>query len=424
MIGFHYRDGELYADDVPARAIAEAHGTPVYVYSAGALRAHYDALAEAFGELSPLLCYSVKANGNLAVLRTLRERGSGFDVVSGGELFRALRAGASPDTIVFAGVGKTDEEIRAALEAGILCFNAESEPELERLAAVALELGTVARVCLRVNPEVDPRTHAHIATGKKGTKFGLDPDAAREAAALAGRLDGVALVGLHAHIGSQIRDPEPFVHALDRVMAFWDELAASGHALELLNLGGGFGIAYGPGEPLDVKALAEAYAQRLRGRPLRLLFEPGRFIAANAGALLTRVTYVKHARHKRFVIVDTGMHHLIRPALYQAHHHIWPVRAAADLGQPGAPACPGEADIVGPICETADTLAAGRPFPEVARGDLLACFGAGAYGAVMATTYNAHPLPPEVLTDGAGVRLVRRRQTYEDLVALEESPEA
>ncbi|RME73222.1 MAG: diaminopimelate decarboxylase [Planctomycetota bacterium] len=416
--GFHYRDGQLFADELPVASIVERVGTPLYIYSAGALREGHERLARAFAALDPLLCFAVKANANLAVLRLLADRGAGFDVVSGGELARALRAGAAPDRIVFAGVGKRDDEIAAALEAGILCFNVESVSELERIEALATARSVRARLALRVNPEVDPRTHAHIATGTRGAKFGLSRAAIARAAERCRASEALELVGLHAHIGSQIFEPAPYLDALERLLALWDALRADGHPLRLLNLGGGFGVRYGEGPPLDLEALARGYAERIGQRALRLVLEPGRSIAARAGLLVGRVLHVKRSGGRRVVVTDTGMHHLIRPALYGAYHTVWPVRADSPPESAGSAALE-PADVVGPICESADVLARERPLPPLARGDLLACFEAGAYAATMASTYNGHPLPPELLVDGERLRCVRRRQRLEDLLALE-----
>ncbi|GIW71832.1 MAG: diaminopimelate decarboxylase [Planctomycetota bacterium] len=420
MEPFHYTGGELYCEQLPMRAIAAAHGTPLYVYSAAALREGYRALARAFAPLSPLVCYAVKANGNLAVLRLLVELGAGFDVVSGGELVRAQAAGAPAERIVFAGAGKREDEIRAALAAGILCFNVESLPELDRIDRLAREAGRRARVCLRLNPEVDPRTHAHIATGSKGTKFGLELETARAALATIGERTGVELYGLHAHIGSQIVDPEPYRLAVERLAALAEQQRAAGRPLRALNLGGGFGIAYRGGRACDLEAVARAIVPLLAPLGVRVLLEPGRWIAGPAGVLLTRVEYVKHSGGKRFLICDSGMHHLLRPALYGAEHPVWPVCAGGPEGSPQAPALAGPADVVGPICETADYLARERPLPEIEAGELLAVFAAGAYGMVMASNYNAQPLPAEVLVDGARARLVRRRQRYDELLAPEQ----
>lgn len=421
---FRYEAGALRCEALPVAAVAERVGTPVYIYSKTELVRRFDTLRGAFAEAAPLVCFSVKANGNLAVLRLLARRGAGFDVVSGGELHRARLAGAAPERIVYAGVGKTDDELRYALAEGIHLFDVESAPELARLSALAAERGRRARVALRLNPDVDPRTHSYTATGLKETKFGLDPAAARALFAARRDYPGADLVGLHVHIGSQITHTAPYREAMARLLAFAESLGDLGVRIAEVNLGGGFGIDYeGGGGVPPLGRFAAEIAPPVRARGWRLVLEPGRWIAGPSGILLARVTYVKRTgAGKRFVILDTGMHQLLRPALYGAYHRIWPVRAAAGPGEAGAPACADACDVVGPICETGDFLAKDRPLPEVAAGDLVAVFSAGAYGASMASQYNAHPRPPEVLVDGAGFTVVRRRETYADLVAAELEP--
>jgi diaminopimelate decarboxylase len=402
-----------------AADVASAVGTPCYVYSRRAIETAYGRLAEAFSPANPLICYSVKANGNLALLRLLRELGAGFDIVSGGELFRVRRIGAEPAKVVFAGVGKTEAEIRAALEADILMFNVESEPELAAIARVADRLGTEARVALRLNPDVDPRTHRHIATGKKETKFGIDFEMARELVARLGQWPAVRLVGYHAHIGSQVTDPEPHAESLGKVIEFATSCAPPNGTIECVNIGGGFGIDYEPGQAPAPSAFAGLLLPLLEraGRPLKLIMEPGRFLVGNAGVLLTRVLYVKrNAGGRRFVICDAAMNDLIRPALYEAHHRVWPVVSEKPFEGNGlAPA-----DVVGPVCETGDFLARERPLPDLAEGDLLAVFSVGAYGFAMSSNYNARGRACEVLVEGNTHRVVRRRESYEDLVRLEE----
>jgi len=417
---FAYRRGELHCEDVSVADIAAEVGTPLFVYSRATVLHHYRVLAEAYAAVEPLICYSVKANPNVGVLRLLVEAGAGFDVASGGELHRALTAGGRPERIVFAGVGKTDAEMEQALQAGILMFDVESEPELEALAAVAERVGTEARVALRVNPDVEPHTHTYITTGKRGTKFGLDLDAA-------GRLvrdwpagGRVRLVGVHMHIGSQITEVAPYVEALTKVGAFVEEAAAAGHCIDYINLGGGFGIFYRDHEAPPAEAFAEALVPILRRIGRRPIMEPGRFIVGNAGVLLSRVTFVKQAGPRRFVIVDAGMNDLIRPTLYGAYHKVWPVRAEAGPPDEGVAAPDTEVvDVVGPICESGDFFAKDRPLPPVSRGDLLSVFSAGAYGMAMASNYNARPRAAEVLVEGATWRLIRRRETYDDLLAPE-----
>lgn len=416
---FSYRDGALHAEGAPVAEIVRDVKTPAYIYSKATFLDHYDKLARAFAPLSPLICYSVKANSNLSILKLFKERGSGFDVVSGGELFRTMKIEADPARIVFAGVGKTDEEIRYALRKQVFLFNVESRPELERIHSLAHEMGIRARVALRVNPDVDPQTHRYIATGKKETKFGIDFAAAEETLRGIQALEGVELLGLHMHIGSQILDTAPYRSALEKLLDFAERQRAAGLPIQLLNIGGGFGIHYKEKTAKSADEIAQVFVPPLAERSYRLLLEPGRFIAGNAGILVTKVLYVKRSGEKRFVICDAGMNDLIRPSLYGSYHRIWPVAAPAAEDEPGAPPAAGEADVVGPICESGDFFAKDRPFPEVHAGDLLAVFSAGAYGMSMASNYNSQPRPVEVLVDGASWRVVRRRETYDDLVAPE-----
>jgi len=415
---FEYRNGVLTADGVVLSEVARQVGTPCYVYSRSAIEANYRALVEAFAPADPLVCYSVKANSNLAVLDILRGLGSGFDIVSGGELYRVRLVGAEPAKVVFAGVGKTEPEIREALQAAILMFNVESEAELAAIDHVAGSLGAKARVALRLNPDIDPKTHRHITTGKKENKFGIDLASARELVARMGRWPNVALVGYHAHIGSQVTDPEPHARSLGKLIAFATECQPPGGEIGHVNIGGGFGIDYVPGQAPSPSAFAELLLPMLQSapRPLKLIIEPGRFIVGNAGVLLTRVVYVKrNSAGRRFVICDAAMNDLIRPALYEAHHRVWPVESEAPFQADGLP----PADVVGPVCETADYLARERPLPEVSEGELLAVFSAGAYGFTMSSNYNARPRACEVLLEDGGYRVVRRRETYEDLVRHE-----
>ncbi len=424
---FAYRQGRLWCEDVPVADLAARFGTPLYVYSAGTLRHHYRRLAEAFAALAPLICYSVKVCSNVHILRLLAEEGSGFDLVSGGELYRVLEAGGDPARCCFAGAAKTDDEIRFALERGVGLFNVESEQELENLARLAREAGTAARAALRVNPDVDPKTHRYIATGKRETKFGVDLERAERvwrdfAASDAAR--HLALEGVHIHIGSQITTVEPYVQAVRKVLDLVGRLRGAGLRVTTLDTGGGFGIDYEAGQALDAATFARALVPLLAGSGLRVIMEPGRFIAGNAAVLLARVQYVKAGGDRKFLLCDSGMHHLIRPALYGSYHHIWPVEPAGGLvprERAKDEALPGTetVDVVGPICESADFLGLDRHLPPVARGDLLAVFSAGAYGMTMASEYNALPRPAEVLVEGAAARLIRRRGTYEDLVAPE-----
>lgn len=428
---FKYRDGRLYCEDVPVADLAARYGTPLYVYSAGTLRRHYRKLASAFAALRPMVCYSVKVCSNVHILRLLAEEGSGFDIVSGGELYRVLAAGGRAERCCYAGVAKTEAEIRYALEQGIRMFNVESEEELEVLAALAAETGRRAHAALRVNPDVDPKTHRYITTGKKETKFGVDLERAervfRTFAASPGARH-VTLEGVHAHIGSQITTVEPYVLAVTKVLRLIDTLRGAGLRVTTLDFGGGFGAEYEGGEALDAEAFAYALVPLLQDRGLEIIMEPGRFIAGNSGILVTRIQYVKAGGDRKFLLCDSGMHHLIRPALYGSYHHVWPV----DPGEDFMPrqrvrdeAFPGTevVDVVGPICESTDFLAKERHLPPTRRGDLLAVFSAGAYGMTMASQYNSFPLPAEVLVEGTSARLIRRRGTYRDLVAPEEEAE-
>jgi diaminopimelate decarboxylase len=421
---FNYAQGELMAEDVPVRDIAEKHGTPVYVYSARTVLEHYRKLRDAFAGMSPLICYSIKANSNLSILKLMKDEGSGFDVVSGGELYRALKVGADPKKIVFAGVGKTDEEINFALEKGILLFNVESEEELQNIDRLAGLAKKKAAVALRVNPDVDPQTHTYIATGKKETKFGVDLQRAKSILERARALKNVSLSGLHVHIGSQITKVEPYVETLNRIAAFLPECRAAGADIRWLDIGGGFGIWYKDKLARPAREIAQAILPHLQKIGCQVLLEPGRFIVGNAGILVTRVVYVKESGDKKFVICDAGMNDLIRPTLYSAYHRIWPVRTdpghsgeAPDEEQWKGPAA--ISDVVGPICESGDFFAKERRLPPLKRGDLVCVFSAGAYGYAMASTYNSHPRPCEVMVAGREAKVVTERETLDDLVRNE-----
>ena len=423
---FSYRRGELFCEDVPAAELAEKHGTPLYVYSKGTLLHHYRQVVDAFAELDPTICYSIKSNGNLHVCRLLAEAGCGFDVTSGGELYRALAAGGNPGKIIFAGVGKTDEEIRYALATGIAAFNLESEAEIENVDQLAREMGKEAVGALRVNPDVDPKTHLYTTTGKKQTKFGVDLERAEQVFDHYRGLRHLRLAGLHMHLGSPIYTVEPYVEATRRINATIDRLRAGGHAIEWFDIGGGFGVDYEhPDQALPVSAFAEAMVPLLRGRGLKVAIEPGRYIAGNAGILLARVLYRKAGGEKSFVITDAAMNDLIRPAFYGSFHFIWPALPRLSQAEPFARdkhlhVAGGETvDVVGPICESGDFLAKDRVLPPTQRGDLLAIFTAGAYGFAMSSNYNNRPRAAEVLVDGPHHRLIRRRETYQDLVAAE-----
>ncbi|HEX8166684.1 MAG TPA: diaminopimelate decarboxylase [Beijerinckiaceae bacterium] len=419
MHHFTYRDGVLHAEDVDLRALSGKVGTPFYCYSSATLERHYRVFADAFGGMDALVCYAVKANSNQAVLKTLSRLGAGMDIVSEGELRRALAADVPPERIVFSGIGKTREEMAAGLDAGILCLNVESEPEMEALAEVAASKGLRAPISVRVNPDVDARTHRKIATGKSENKFGIPISRAREVYAHAARLPALKVTGVDMHIGSQITDLTPFGNATRLLAELARDLRAEGHDLRHMDLGGGLGVPYREDEmpPPDPTAYAEVVRRHTKDLGLKLIFEIGRMIAGNAGILVTRVLYVKRGEGKTFVIADAGMNDLIRPTLYEAHHDIKPVAEPAA----GAPRI--VADVVGPVCESGDYLALDREMPEVRAGDLLAVMTAGAYGAVQAGTYNTRPLVPEVLVRGADAAVVRPRQTYGELIGLDRLPE-
>lgn len=412
---FTRRDGRLFADDVALDALAERFGTPLFVYSATSLAGAYDALDRALGDVPHTLCYSIKTNMNLAVVRTLVARGAGVDVTSGGELFRALRAGAPPERIVYSGVGKRDDEIDQALATGIKMFNVESRAELRRIDAVAAARGVRAPVAFRVNPDVDPKTHPYISTGLKTSKFGIPWGEAAEAYAEAKALDHVDAMGIDCHIGSQLTDVQPFVDALNRVRHLLLELRDAGHEIRTLDVGGGLGVRYDDERPPSFEAYARGVVESVGGLECDLVFEPGRALAANAGVLLTRVLYEKTNGERRFVIVDAAMNDLIRPALYQAYQAIEPVGASRGTPSP--------ADVVGPVCESGDFLAKDRPVPPVERGDLFAVRSAGAYGFSMSSNYNGRVRAAEVLVKGDRFALIRERETYEDLVRGESIPE-
>jgi diaminopimelate decarboxylase len=419
MHHFDYRGGALHAEDVALADVAAEVGTPAYVYSRATLTRHVRVFDEAFAGVDHLICYAVKALSNQAVLRLLASLGCGMDVVSGGELARALAAGCPADRITFSGVGKTAAELAQGLDAGILCFNVESEPELRLLSEIAARKGATAPVALRVNPDVDAKSHAKISTGSSETKFGVPIARARAVYAEAARLPGIRVAGVDMHIGSQITDLSPFDQAIERLVAFVGELRRDGHEIEHVDVGGGLGIPYrdahtAPPLPADYAAMV---LRRTRGLDARLIFEPGRLIVGNAGVLLTRVIYVKEGADRTFVIVDAGMNDLIRPTLYDAHHEIWPVERPAE----GAPQAP--VDVVGPVCETGDYLALGRGMVPPRPGDLLAVMTAGAYGATQASTYNSRPLVPEVLVDGARMAVVRPRPSIEALIAQDAVPD-
>lgn len=408
---FNYQDDTLYAEQVPLTEIAATYGTPCYVYSRATLERHWRAFDSALGRRPHLVCFAVKANSNLAVLNLLARLGSGFDIVSQGELERVIAAGGNPGKVVFSGVGKRPEEIHRALEVGIRCFNVESEAELELLDRLAGELGVRAPISLRVNPDVDARTHPYIATGLRENKFGIEFGVAREVYRRAAALPHVDIAGIDCHIGSQLTELEPFLDALERILVLARELGEDGIVLQHLDLGGGLGIRYTAETPPEPADYAAALDRRLGSLPYEILVEPGRAIAGNAGVLLTRVEYLKPTAHKDFAIIDGAMNDLIRPSLYQAVQEIVPVERRAG----------GRArryDLVGPVCETGDFLGKDRVL-SLAPGDLLAVRSSGAYGFTMSSNYNSRPRPPEVMVDGGQVYLVRRRETIQELFAGE-----
>lgn len=407
---FSYRNGTLCAESVSLVEIAKQYGTPAFVYSRAAIEHGYREFSDACSGHDVLICYSVKANSNLAVLNILARLGSGFDIVSGGELARVLAAGGSAAKTVFSGVGKSEAELRAGLAAGVLCFNVESEGELDRLASIAASMGKTAPVSLRVNPDVDPKTHPYIATGLRESKFGIAYDAAVPLYRRAAKLPNIRVMGIDAHIGSQITDVEPFVAALEKLLEFVDLLDETGVHLDHLDLGGGLGIRYHDEEPPELKDYLGRLFQRLGDRKIRVLFEPGRSLVGNTGVLLTRVEYLKHSGARNFVVVDAGMNDLIRPSLYDAWHDVVPVARREGPAR--------RYDIVGPVCESADFLARERTL-AVAVGDLLAIMSAGAYAMAMSSNYNSRPRPPEIMVDGAKPWLVRERERTESLFASE-----
>ena len=419
MDHFLYRDGILHAEDVPLPAIAEAVGTPFYVYSTATLTRHYQLFKDALDGVPNMVCYAMKANSNQAVLRVLADLGAGMDVVSGGEYARAKAAGVPGDRIVFSGVGKTQEEIRAALSGGIRQFNIESEPEMLAISQVATSLGVTAPVTIRVNPDVDARTHEKIATGKSENKFGIPIARAREVYALAASLPGLEVIGIDVHIGSQLVELEPFEQAYKKVAELTRTLRADGHDIRRLDLGGGLGIPYtrsneAPPLPLDYGALIK---RSVEGLDVEVEIEPGRLIAGNAGLLVSSVIYLKEGEGRNFLILDAAMNDLVRPSMYSAHHDIDPVIEPAPGTERAA------FDIVGPVCESGDTFAKGRELTPLAAGDLVAFRSAGAYGAVMASEYNTRPLIPEVLVKGDQFAVIRPRPTFDEMINRDIVPE-
>jgi diaminopimelate decarboxylase len=419
MHHFAYRDGVLHAEAVSLDTLAEAVGTPFYCYSTATLERHYKVFAGAFADVDALVCYAMKANSNQAVIATLAKLGAGADVVSEGELMRARLAGVPADKIMFSGIGKTARELALAVDEGILCINVESEPELELLSSIASAKGRPVNISVRVNPDIDPKTHHKIATGKAENKFGIPISRAREVYAQAAKLPGLKVTGVDMHIGSQIIDLDPFDDAFKLLAEFVRTLRGEGHTISHVDLGGGLGIPYEDDNepPPHPDEYAKLVKRATRDLDCRLIFEPGRLIVGNAGILVTRVLFVKQGEAKNFVVVDAAMNDLIRPTLYDAHHAIWPVT------EPGKSARRIRADVVGPVCESGDFLALNRDLPEPADGALLAVMTAGAYGAVQAGTYNTRPLVPEVLVKGAQWAVVRPRLEVDQLIALDCMPD-
>jgi diaminopimelate decarboxylase len=421
---FRYQDGRLFAEEVDVEKIASHVGTPVYIYSRATFEDHLTKIKKAYADLDTTVCYSIKACGNINILKIMARAGSGFDIVSGGELHRALLAGAEPSKIVYAGVGKTDAEITEALRAGIGYFNIESEAELENLIRLAARENKQPKAALRVNPDVDPQTHTYTTTGKKETKFGVDIERAEKVFARYGKTEHVRLCAVHLHLGSAGHTVGPYIEAIEKTLALIEKLRAKGFTIEALDTGGGYGADYITETSPTAADYAASILPLLKGKNLKLILEPGASVAANAAILLTRVLYIKTGGSRKFVIVDAGMNDLIRPPLYGAFHFIWPskvaetfvpVRRDKDLMLSGTEVI----DVVGPICESADFFAKDRPIPPVQRGDLLSIFTAGAYGFSMSSNYNARPRAAEVLVEGSTFRIIRRRETYDDLTTLE-----
>jgi diaminopimelate decarboxylase len=413
--GFDYKNGEFHVEDVPVKEIARSVGTPCYIYSYSVLRDNFSLLSDAFSGIDALICYSVKANSNLAVLKTFASLEAGFDIVSGGELRRVLKAGGDPSKVVFSGVGKTEEEMELAIDAGILFFNIESTEELYVLNKVANGLGKKARVAIRVNPDIDPKTHPYISTGLKKSKFGIEIDKAVEVYKGAAGMNGIEVVGLDAHIGSQIFDLSPFAASVKKLVDLAEVLKSEGIEIRYIDIGGGLGIWYKKEDvPPDPAQYAKLIIKEIDAK-YKLLLEPGRWLVGNAGALLTKVLYIKQGTTKRFVIVDAAMNDLIRPAFYDSYHEI--VTADSDLENEEI------VDIVGPVCESGDFLAQDRKLPWVAKDDLLVVLSAGAYGYVMSSNYNTRPRVPEVMVNGKEFYLVKEREIYEDLIRGESIPD-
>lgn len=416
MHDFRYREGELHCEDVPVSRIVKELGTPCYVYSHATLVRHFRAYDQAFKDIPHVIAFAMKANSNLAVLRLMAQEGSGVDIVSGGELFRALKAGVSPSKIVFAGVGKNPDEIRDALMADILMFNVESPAELQTVNDVAASVGKKARVALRINPDIDPKTHPYISTGLKKSKFGIAADRAMEEFKIASSLRHIEVVGVHKHIGSQLTEVTPFVEALKKILKLVETLKHEGIDIQYINIGGGLGITYSDETPPLPQDLADAVFPLVRDLKVTIIMEPGRVIVGNAGILVTKALYLKEGEAKQFIIVDAAMNDLIRPSLYGSYHEIRPVNEDA------AHRAKHQVDIVGPVCESGDFLAKDRALAEVKPGELLAVMSAGAYGFVMSSNYNSRPRVPEALIKGGEIHVIRQRETNEDLIRGEAIP--
>ncbi len=406
---FQYKNDELYCENVPVSKIIKKVGTPVYVYSKTSFEEHLVRLQKAFSSIKPIICYSVKSNSNIAVLKTLVTKGAGLDIVSGGELFRAQKAGCLSKKIVYAGVGKTEREIREAIKAGILLFNVESIPELEQIDAIAKKTKCKVHVSLRINPNVDPHTHAYITTGKSENKFGIDFEAAWKIFKKSQEFKYAKVSGIHVHIGSQIESGKPFVEAFKKVLKFIDELAKDGIEIKFLNLGGGLGVIYSDEKPQTADEFAQKTLPLFKGRKFQIIFEPGRFISANSGLLAMRVTYVKETGTKNFAITDAGMNDFIRPSFYGAFHQVWQVKRNKKSEQKIY-------DIVGPICESGDFFAKDRKLPSLKAGDFITLMSTGAYGMTMSSNYNSRPRVAEVLVKGKSFKVIRKRETYLDLI--------
>lgn len=415
MHHFHYKNGELYAESVPVRHIAEAEGTPCYIYSHATIVRHFNIFDDAFSQIPHLICYSVKANSNLAILRLMAKLGSGMDVVSGGELFCALAAGVNPNKIVFSGVGKTKEELEYALKTNILMFNVESEQELELIHICAKEFKKRAPIALRVNPDIDPKTHPYISTGLKRDKFGIDINRAKMLYQKAARMPYLNVIGIDCHIGSQLTHLAPFLEAVKQIKDLYNELKKRGINLKYIDLGGGLGIPYHEEKPPYPYEYANAILELIKDIGCSLIFEPGRLIVGNAGILLTKILYFKKNAEKNFIIVDAGMNDLIRPSLYHAYHAIWP---CLKRGRPSI-----VADIVGPVCESGDFFAKDREIEAVYPGEFLAIMSSGAYGFSMSSNYNCRPRLAEVLVKEEKFWIIRERESYENLISLERTPE-